>query len=163
MTRSDIVRELMKHVSDDDIVIASTGYIAREVFRYDRPLNFYMMGSMGNALAIGLGLSMHVKQRVIVINGDGSVLMSLGSLLTARKYGKSNLLHFILSNGCHESTGGQELSWGFGDIRFCCTDSSVHTQVYTIEKDKSMPPRITLKPSQITERFKNAVQSLRGK
>ena len=61
MTRLECVKKIFQDVNDDDIVIVSTGLISREVFGYkDRPLNFYMMGSMGNALAIGIGLAMHI-------------------------------------------------------------------------------------------------------
>ena len=156
MTRSDIVKKIMLDLFDDDIVIASTGYISREVFKYDRDLNFYMMGSMGNALAIGIGLAMHVKQRVIVINGDGSVLMSLGTMITAKKMNLTNLVHYILDNNCHESTGCQPTASNLIDFRHLCKN----VILYKIGKDESVPPRITLSPKEITERFKNAILRL---
>ncbi len=153
MTRSDIVKQIMSDINGNDIVVASTGFISREVFKYDRPLNFYMMGSMGNALAIGLGIAMHVKRRVIVINGDGSVLMSLGTMLTAKRLNLQNLCHYILDNNCHESTGGQKTVSDLIDFRHL----SKNVIVYKIGKDSTVPPRITLSPKQITDRFKNAL------
>ncbi len=143
----------MSQVNDDDIVVASTGFIAREVFKYDRPLNFYVMGAMGSALGIGIGLAMNVGQRVLVINGDGSVLMSLGAMVTSKVKYLPNLLHFILDNGCHESTGGQPTASQFIDFRKICRN----TFVYKLDKDKTIPPRITLSGKQITDRFKNAL------
>ena len=153
MNRSDSVKRIMDNVGDTDIVIASTGYISRETFKYDRDLNFYMMGSMGNALAIGLGIAMNVKNRVVVINGDGSVLMSLGTMVTAKKMNLPNLVHYILDNNCHESTGGQPTSSHFLDFRHLCKN----VIVYKCYKDATVPPRITLKPWEITKRFKDAI------
>jgi len=160
MNRSLCIKDIMNQVNDDDIVIASTGYIAREVYRQkDRDLNFYMQGSMGNAFAIGIGLAMHVKNRVFVISGDGAVLMGLGSLITAKSLALHNLIHFILDNNCHESTGGQKTNSHLLDFRHLCKN----TIVYKIGLDKDIPPRIKLSCKQITERFKNAVQRLSDK
>ncbi len=159
MMRSDAVKRIMEDLNDDDIVIASTGFISRNVFQYDRALNFYMMGSMGNALAIGLGIAMNVKQRVIVINGDGSVLMSLGTMLTAKRLALPNLIHYILDNNCHESTGGQKTVSDLIDFRHLSRNVIVYKNI----QDESTPPRITLTPQQITERFKNAIRNLGNK
>ncbi len=153
MTRSEAVKELMGQMLDDDIVIASTGYISREVFRYDRPLNFYVMGSMGAALGIGVGIAMNVNQRVFVINGDGSALMSLGTMITAKSLKLTNLYHFILDNNCHESTGAQKTNSDQVDFEMLCPN----TLVFKIDKDDIIPPRITLRPSETTTRFKNAL------
>jgi thiamine pyrophosphate-dependent acetolactate synthase large subunit-like protein len=153
-TRSSIVKEIMGQINDDDILVTSTGYISREVYKVkDRPLNFYMMGSMGNALAIGIGIAMNVANRVIVINGDGSALMSLGTLATASILNPHNLLHFIIDNSCHESTGGQETASCAVDFR----SLYANTIVYSAGMDNSIPPRIKLTPKQITERFRNAL------
>ena len=157
MNRSGCIKELMGQIGERDIVVASTGFISREVFKYDRDLNFYMMGSMGNALAIGIGLAMNVKERVLVINGDGSVLMSLGTMITAKNLALKNLFHFILDNGCHESTGRQPTVSEFVDFQYLAPNT-FHER---IDKDDSTPPRITLTPKQITERFKNAVLCLK--
>ena len=161
MTRSDCVREIMSSIKDDDIVVASTGYISREVFKYDRDLNFYMMGSMGNALSIGIGISLNTDKKVIVINGDGSALMSLGSIFTASRYCPENLIHIILDNNCHESTGGQYTHSQL--VRFDNMSRPNMTTVLKIKKDNVIPPRITLTPKQITERFQNAIRPLCNK
>jgi thiamine pyrophosphate-dependent acetolactate synthase large subunit-like protein len=155
MTRSLFVKEIMDSVEDNDVVVTSTGFISRAVFEYkDRPLNFYMMGSMGNALGIGLGIAMHVKNKVIVISGDGAVLMSLGSLCTVSRYDLPNLFHHIIDNGMHESTGGQ--STGFSDLGLRNFDK---TFIHKAGKDPHVPARITLSPEEITARFKNALHS----
>lgn len=160
MTRPDIVKIIMRDVQYDEIVVASTGYISREVFRVmDRPLNFYMMGSMGNALAIGIGLAMHLTQKVSVINGDGSALMSLGTMVTAKKLYLTNLYHFILDNKCHESTGCQPTASDEIYFQSLCRN----TFVSHIQTCDDVPPRIPLTPKQITERFKNAVSAFSDK
>lgn len=161
MTRSQCVKRIMEDLNPNDIVIASTGFISRETFKYDRPLNFYMSGSMGCALAIGIGIAMNVDNRVIVINGDGSVLMSLGTMLTAKRLNLPNLTHYILDNNCHESTGGQKTASDLIDFRHL----SRNVIVYKIAKDGIIdePPRITLPPKEITRRFRDAIKAFGNK
>ena len=158
MNRSDYVKFILKDISDETIIISSTGLISRELFlQEDRPLNFYMQGSMGNALAIGIGIALQIKRQVIVINGDASVLMSLGSLITAERLRKenklNNLIHYVLDNNSHESTGGQKSNSNL--INF--SHLFKNTVVYKMKPDFSIPPRITLSPKQITQRFQNAL------
>lgn len=146
----------MNGVGPDDIVVTSTGLISREVFTVkDRELNFYMQGSMGCALAIGMGIALHVKNKVIVIQGDGAALMGLGSFATMNALGLKNLVHIIIDNGCHESTGFQPTT--SDTIAFSAiSDSPMHVFVPD-SFDCPVPPRITLSPAQITARFKNAL------
>ena len=74
----------------------------------DRPSNFYMLGSMGLASSIGLGLALALpKRRVIAVDGDGAVLMNLGTLATLADRDPDNYLLVILDNGCYGSTGSQ--------------------------------------------------------
>lgn len=153
MKRSIVVKEILENINDDDILIFCTGFISREGFKFDRPLNFYVMGSMGQALPIGIGLALNTNKRVLVINGDGNVLMCLGSMVTAKSLNLKNLVHFILDNGCHESTGGQETVSRFVEFKTLCRN----TLVYPMRKDETIPPRITLRPDEITERFRNAL------
>ncbi|MGQ0839452.1 phosphonopyruvate decarboxylase [Actinokineospora sp.] len=90
-------------------VIATTGYTARELFCHaEQPSNFYMQGSMGHASAIGLGVALSNPHRpVVVLDGDGATLMHLGTLSVIGHQAPPNLVHVILDNGQHESTGGQ--------------------------------------------------------
>ena len=92
----------------DELVICSTGMISREVYALkDRPENFYVMGSMGASLGIGIGVALHTKQKVVVIMGDGDILMSLGTLVLANKLKIPNLRIIIMDNNCYSSTGCQ--------------------------------------------------------
>ena len=92
-----------------DVVIATTGYTGRELYALaDRPNHLYMVGSMGCASALGLGLSRSRPDlRVVVVDGDGAALMRMGNLATIGSYGGSNLLHLVLDNEAHDSTGAQ--------------------------------------------------------
>lgn len=94
---------------DEAIVIGTTGYTGRELFAIeDRPNHFYMVGSMGCASSFGLGLSMALSERrVVVADGDGAALMRMGNIAIAGTYGGDNYHHLVLDNGAHESTGGQ--------------------------------------------------------
>lgn len=108
-SRAEAIREILVRHGRDAVYVASTGYISRAVFAeagedYDV---FYMQGSMGLAPAIGLGMALNTKCEVVVINGDGSLLMSLGTTHTLRERAPANLYHYVLDNGCHESVGGQ--------------------------------------------------------
>ena|SRR3990167_1757229 len=154
LKRSEAISMIMQKVTDE-VIVTSTGMISREVFLVkDRPRNFYMMGSMGMALAIGIGVAYSRQDlKVIVISGDGAALMSLGTMVLHNKLKLPNLTHFILDNNCHATTGGQ----------LTCSDCvdfeslAPNTYVIKVNQEKGNAPRITLTPRQITERFKNAV------
>ena len=91
------------------LLVGNIGYPSRELFAvHDRPENFYMLGSMGLASSIGLGLALaQTKRKVIVLDGDGSVLMNLGTLATVAHHAPENYLLVILDNCCYGSTGSQ--------------------------------------------------------
>jgi thiamine pyrophosphate-dependent acetolactate synthase large subunit-like protein len=73
----------------------------------DRPRNFYMTGAMGMTTPMGLGLALSVDDDVVVLDGDGSLLMSLGALSTVGTYGPSNLTIVVWDNSVFQTTGGQ--------------------------------------------------------
>ncbi len=91
------------------MLLASTGKCGRELFEIDDSAhNLYMIGSMGCASSIGLGICLaRPEKRVIVLDGDGALLMRTGSLATNGFYRPKNLLHILLDNKSHDSTGGQ--------------------------------------------------------
>ncbi|WP_329553641.1 phosphonopyruvate decarboxylase [Streptomyces sp. NBC_00696] len=99
-------------------VIATTGYTGRDVFAVaDRPGNFYMQGSMGHASSLGLGVALtHPERTVVVLDGDGAVLMHLGALSMIGHEAPANLIHVVLDNQIHESTGGQATTSGSTDF-----------------------------------------------
>src|SRR6266545_3912097 len=97
---------------DDALVFGTTGYIGRELYaRADRPLTFYMQGSMGHALGLGLGAALaQPTRRVVVVDGDGAILMHLGAMVTAGQAEPAGLVHVVLDNAAYESTGSQPTS-----------------------------------------------------
>jgi len=106
-TRHQAIRAIMEQV-EDEIVVCNIGHPSRELFEIqDRPRNFYMLGSMGLASSIGLGLALSQPERVLVIEGEGSVLMNLGSLATIGSNSPENLALLIIDNESYGSTGFQ--------------------------------------------------------
>ena len=110
MSRQEALTAVVGHTPEDEsVVIGSTGYTGRELFAIaDRPNQLYMVGSMGCASSLGLGLSLALPgKQVLVADGDGAALMRMGNLATIGAYGGDNFRHLLLDNGVHESTGGQ--------------------------------------------------------
>ena len=96
-------------------IIGGVGNSTFDLVPFDRPRNFYMWNSMGMASSIGLGLAVaRPDLRVVILDGDGSILMNLGSLATERTSGVNNLVHVIWDNGGWEITGGQPAGSPFG-------------------------------------------------
>ncbi|MBT8485271.1 MAG: phosphonopyruvate decarboxylase [Phycisphaerales bacterium] len=91
------------------IIIGTTGHTGRELYAIaDRPNHLYLVGAMGCASAVGLGLARACpNRRVIIVDGDGAALMRLGNLAFLGAYGGGNVVHIVLDNGVHASTGGQ--------------------------------------------------------
>jgi phosphonopyruvate decarboxylase len=110
LSRRQVLRQIIADTPpEQSVVIASTGFNGRELFALaDRPNHLYVVGSMGCASSLGLGLSMaRPDLQVIVADGDGAALMRMGNLATIGAYGGRRFKHILLDNGLHESTGGQ--------------------------------------------------------
>lgn len=90
-------------------IVSANGFISRDLFETcEKPSNFYMIGSMGLASSIALGIALkRPKKKIFVFDGDGNILMNLGSLATIGKIAPKNLIHIVFDNSIHESTGGQ--------------------------------------------------------
>ena len=108
MIRKVAISTVVKKVGSHPIISAN-GFISRDLFEVcDKNSNFYMIGSMGLASSIGLGLALkNTKKKIFVFDGDGNILMNLGSLITIGIIKPKNLVHVIFDNSSHESTGGQ--------------------------------------------------------
>jgi phosphonopyruvate decarboxylase len=108
-SRSQVLGTIQAAYRKGDAVVATTGFTGRELYALnDLPNQLYMVGSMGCAGSFGLGLALAQPQRrVIVLDGDGAALMRLGALATMGFERPKNLLHILLDNELHESTGGQ--------------------------------------------------------
>lgn len=108
ISRYEAIESLVS-VLDGEIVVSNIGIPSKELYHAsDRPLNFYMLGSMGLASAIGLGLAMAQHRQVVVIDGDGSLLMNPNVLTQIAAQQPSNLTVVAINNGAYGSTGNQE-------------------------------------------------------
>ncbi len=111
LKRDYIIKELLTKVRNTKI-ISSTGYISRELFRLSsnkqKKNNFYVVGGMGHCSMIALGYSLFSKKQVLCLDGDGSMLMHLGSIFTIGQQSKKNFKYILLNNDSHESVGGQK-------------------------------------------------------
>ena len=114
MNRFDITKRLVA-LLNDEAVVGGIGYTNFDLWAASageggrRPQNFYMLGSMGLAVPIGLGVALAQKQRkVFALEGDGSILMQLGALSTVAARKAVNLCIVIMDNGAYQITGGQK-------------------------------------------------------
>ena len=116
MNRRDATRQLVAALDDGTPIIASLGHPAYDLYAAgDRASNFYTWGSMGLASSIGLGLAMaRPDLRVFVLDGDGSLLMNLGSLATIGWTRPANLVVVVWDNQEYGTTGGQETATAHG-------------------------------------------------
>lgn len=114
-TRLEATRALVATMTGE-VVVASLGHPAYDLFAAgDRPRNFYTWGSMGLASSIGLGLAMQRPgERIVVLDGDGSLLMNLGSLATIANVNPPNLVVVVWDNELHATTGGQPTATAAG-------------------------------------------------
>ncbi len=108
MNRQEAIEIILSGLKKQDAVISTTGMISREVAQaQDRQGNFYMIGSMGLASALGLGIALNYKKRVFILEGDGSALMDLGTFANIGASRVGNLIHIVLDNQSYQSTGNQ--------------------------------------------------------
>ena len=107
MIRSAVLKSLIPVISDH-LVVCNIGLPSQEMHMMDdQPSNFYMLGTMGLASSIGLGVALAQKEKVIAIDGDGSVLTNFGTLPTIANNVADNFILLIIDNGSYGSTGDQ--------------------------------------------------------
>ena len=178
MARFEAIYEIMEYI-DDELIICNIGFPSRELYEIDdRSKNFYMIGSMGLASSIGLGLALaKPNSNVVVIDGDGSLLMNMGSLVTVFANNPSNLTWIVIDNGAYGSTGNQDTyaqvidlvdvakgvgfknSFNFEDINLkdIIRSDDASFIVYKTEAGNSNAPIIDLDPITIKERFMKSI------
>ena len=123
-TRYDTLERLLQATPDNAGIVATTGKSGRELFTIaDREQHIYQVGSMGGASAMGLGVALNVDRPVVVVDGDGAALMKMGNMATVGAQAPKNLVHVLVDNGVHDSTGGQATVSGgvdFAKIALAC-------------------------------------------
>lgn len=181
MKRIEAIALVANHAEDKRaLLICNIGYPSRELYAAnDRPENFYMLGSMGLASSIGLGLALARRDRqVIVLDGDGSVLMNLGTLATIAHAAPRSYLLVILDNCCYGSTGSQPtctcqgtdlaamaLAAGVEKVRTVCSSedlcqamSGYGVVLAKVDPGNADVPIIAITPNEIIERFMRSAQ-----
>jgi len=184
LIRKQAMKEVVDYI-EDEIVVSANGYISRDLFNLkDRSTNFYMIGSMGLASSIGLGLAMkNPNRKIFVFDGDGNILMNLGSLTTIGSIKPKNFVHIIFDNSSHESTGGQPTNSNLvkiDEIAKSCNYNKVFVTktnnelkkiliksrqingpimiLVKIKKGGDIGNRITIEPKKIKERFMKSLK-----
>tara|TARA_Y100001936_G_C16094527_1_gene690750 strand:+ start:59324 stop:60460 length:1137 start_codon:yes stop_codon:yes gene_type:complete len=184
LSRETALRAVLELISQSTVLVATTGKTGRELFTIDdRPQNFYMVGSMGCASAIGLGVAINTPKKVLVIDGDGAALMKMGNMATVGNYRPKNYIHILLDNGVHDSTGGQNtvsknidfsniaLACGYSSASFCNTVENlklaiektdysdgphmIHVKILPGSLEKLGRP--TVSPCDVAKRLKNFI------
>lgn len=185
-TRTPVLELLQKELGQKVAVIATTGKTGRELYEVgDFNNQFYMVGSMGCALAFGLGIALTKPNLlVVVIDGDGALLMRTGTMATVGAYRPKNLVHVLIDNEAHDSTGGQgtvtggisfgAIAKGFGYEQVYSTDqlnvfknilteikktmapTFIHMKTQKGSPEKLGRPKVT--PAEVSVRFAEFVQ-----
>ncbi len=114
LSRENAIRLIVNELDDNDVVISTTGMTSRELFEYreqmqqDHCNDFLTVGSMGHASQIALGIAMSTPERqIFCLDGDGAVIMHMGSLSIIGSKSPKNFKHIVINNAAHDSVGGQ--------------------------------------------------------
>lgn len=184
MIRSEILKDIAP-ILRDQLVVCNIGIPSQELHAIDdQPSNFYMLGTMGLASSIGLGLALAQPKPVIVIDGDGSILTNMGTLPTIANNVADNYILMIIDNGSYGSTGDQPTYAGrktslakvaeacgcenvvevqdkdTGEALQAALDSGKMTVlVVKCDSGNAKNPVITMDPVVIRDRFMKAVQA----
>ena len=178
MARFEAIYEIMEYIGEE-LIICNIGFPSRELYEInDRSKNFYMIGSMGLASSIGLGLALAKPRKdIVVIDGDGSLLMNMGSLVTVFANNPGNLTWIVIDNGAYGSTGNQDTyaqkidlveiakSVGFKNSHYfdninlkdIIKSDDASFIVYKTEPGNSDAPVIDIDPITIKERFMSSI------
>ncbi len=113
LSREDVVKLFVDHTDERDIIVSTTGKLSRELFEareargQGHEKDFLTVGSMGHSSMIAMGIAREKKERrVFCLDGDGAVLMHMGSLAVAGSAQLENFVHVLFNNGAHETVGG---------------------------------------------------------
>ena len=141
------LKTLLESLQKKTKIISSTGYNSREImylrekYKLNNSKDFYMVGGMGHTSSVALGLSLTTKNKTICIDGDGSLLMHLGSIKTAGTFANKNFKYILLNNNSHDSVGGQ--STYANDISFKELSKSLgFKKFYLIKNNKNLKKNI---------------------
>ena len=139
LVREEAIREIIRGIREEDVLVSTTGKISREVYEQSDALkgqhaqDFLTVGGMGHASMIALGMAKEKSnKKVYCLDGDGAVLMHMGSLAFIAKQNPDNLVHICLNNEAHESVGGMptgSAGLGYAEVAKACG----YPAIYTVE------------------------------
>lgn len=183
MIRKEAVKLIVNEIGNYPIISAN-GFLSRDLFEMgEKASNFYMIGSMGLASSIGLGVALkNPKKKVYVFDGDGNILMNLGSMVTIGSIKPKNFVHIVFDNNSHDSTGGQPTNSSHVDLGKIAKAAKIKTYKVTtknqirkiiskiknesgpifihvkIEKGGDKSIRVDISPKKIKERFMKSLK-----
>ena len=141
------LKTLLESLEKNTKIISSTGYNSRELmflrnkYKIQNSRDFYMVGGMGHSSSVALGYSLSTKKKTICVDGDGSLLMHLGSIKTVGTFAKNNFKYILLNNNSHDSVGGQNTY--ADDINFKNLSKSLgFKKFYLIKNDRNLKKNI---------------------
>jgi len=138
MNRFELTKRLVGHLKHEEAVIGGIGNTNFDLWcAGQRPQNFYMLGSMGLAIPIALGVAIaQPKRRVVALEGDGSLLMQLGCLATVAARAPQNLIIVVWDNGIYQITGGQPTaSAAAADLVAIARGSGIANSAWAADED----------------------------
>jgi sulfopyruvate decarboxylase subunit beta len=183
MLRNDAICAIASELKDE-VTVTNLGVPCKELYACkDRDLNFYMFGSMGLVSSIGLGLALRLNRKVIVFDGDGSLLMNPNALFEIAREAPKNLIIICLDNGAYGSTGSQETcALRFIDLEILANACGIQNTVKVnntegliaafrkfrdlqelsfihviLKPGNTKAPNLPMSPEEVTKRFKKAL------
>lgn len=170
LEKRKVIETLLKFLPKDILLVSTTGTISRilnEQIQNNNYKHFFfpLVGAMGHAGSLALGLALNQSKKIVVIlDGDGALLMHLGSITTIGHIKPRNIIHVIFDNGSHESVGGQDISnkeieYGLlfksvGYKRIIKIDAilDLNNFLHSLSLDKDVPIALIIKVSNIGEK-----------
>lgn len=186
MKMDESITIILNYLTEEEIALFTTGMISREAFAIkDREANFYMLGSMGLVSSVGLGIALNTDKKVFIFDGDGSILMDMGTMANIGFQCPSNLIHLVFDNEAYQSTGGQptvsktvqldKIAKGSGYVHSVKVNTieelkmalgnTMNTKgphfilIKVLEKMDEGVERVSLTPFQIRERFMRSLNN----
>ena len=148
MLREEALEVILENLENDTILVSTTGKTSREIFEIreknsqGHEQDFLTVGSMGHCSSVALGIAIAKPSRKIVcIDGDGALIMHMGSLSIVGRLKPHNFFHILINNGVHESVGGQETSAKFIDIS-ALVKANGYQNVFFTDKQVELKSRI---------------------
>jgi thiamine pyrophosphate-dependent acetolactate synthase large subunit-like protein len=144
--------EVLKGLITDEIVVSSYSTASDWIEVIDRPLNYFFHGAMGLCSSHGLGLALAFpNRRVIVLDGDGSLLMNLSTLVTIAAVAPKNFMHCVFQNGTYEANGGHPIPNPTTDFEGIARSAGIvkSTTISTLQDFKARMPGLIKEPGPV--------------